>query len=114
MRIAFFTIFVIIAGFIAQQFLPWWIIAVIAGMLSFIFDIKVGASFWAGFVAAAFLWGGYAGFLDVQNNGILAGRVGKLFGNMPGFVLILITAIIGGIFGGLGAMTGSLGRRLMS
>ncbi len=112
MRIALFIVFVILAGFIAQQFLPWWIIAVIAAVLSFIFDIKIGAGFWAGFVAAALLWGGYAGYLDVQNEGILSARIGKLFGNMPGFMLVLITAIIGGVFGGLGAMTGSLGRRL--
>ncbi len=113
MRVIIFGIFTIIAGFIAQLFLPWWMIAVIAGLLSFIFDLRVGASFWAGFVAAALLWGGYAGYLNALNDGILADRIGKLLGGLNGFLLVLVTAIIGGIFGGLGALTGSLGRRFI-
>ncbi len=113
MRTVLFGIFTILAGFIAQQFLPWWIIVAIAGILSFIFDLKTGVSFWAGFVAAALLWGGYAGYLNIANEGMLAARVGKLLGDMPGFVLIIITAMVGGIFGGLGALIGSLGRRLV-
>ncbi|MDX1943582.1 MAG: hypothetical protein SFU99_23650 [Saprospiraceae bacterium] len=112
MRIILFTLFTLIAGFIAQQFLPWWMIAVIAGLLSYIFDLKTGVSFWAGFVAAALLWASYAGYLDYQNEGILSARIGKLFGGLPGAVLILLTGVVGGIFGGLGALTGSLGRRL--
>jgi len=113
MRVALFTIFVIVAGFMAQQFLPWWSIAVVAAILSFIFDLKVGLSFWAGFLAAALLWGGFAGYLDALNESILSARIGKLFGNVPGVVLIIITALIGGMFGGLGALTGSLGRQLI-
>ncbi len=112
MRPVLFAVFTIIAGFIAQQFLPWWMIAVMAGILSFIFDLKVGVSFWAGFVAAALLWSGYAGYLHVQNEGILAERIGKLLGGLNGALLVLITGLIGGIFGGLGALTGSLARRL--
>lgn len=112
MRPVLFAVFTIIAGFIAQQFLPWWIITVMAAILSFIFDLKVGVSFWAGFVAAALLWGGYAGYLNFQNEGILAERISKLLGGLNGFLLVLITGIIGGIFGGLGALTGSLARRL--
>jgi hypothetical protein len=113
MRVALFTIFMIVAGFIAQLFLPWWSIAVVAAILSFIFDLKIGLSFWAGFLGAALLWGGFAGYLDALNEGILSARIGRLFGNVPGLVLIFITALIGGIFGGLGALTGSLGRQLV-
>ena len=112
MRPILFAVFTLIAGYIAQQFLPWWVIAVIAGILSYIFDLKTGVSFWAGFVAAALVWGGYAGYLDFKNEGLLSARIGKLFGGLPNIVLILVTGIIGGIFGGLGALTGSLGRRL--
>lgn len=112
MRPVLFLIFTIITGFIAQQFLPWWIIAVMAAILSFIFDLKIGISFWAGFAAAALLWGGYAGYLNFQNEGILAERIGKLLGGLNGILLVLVTSLIGGIFGGLGALTGSLARKL--
>lgn len=113
MRPILFVIFVILAGFVGQQFLPWWAIAVIAAMLSFIFDIEAKVSFWAGFLAVALLWGGSAIFLSTLNEGVLSARIGSLLGNMPGFVLILITAIIGGVFGGLGALNGSFARQVM-
>ena len=69
-------------------------------------------SFIYGFIGAALIWGIYATILNSGNGGILASRVGNLFGGMNGITLILVTAIVSGIMGGLGAMTGSLGRQL--
>lgn len=113
MKSLLFIISILIIGFIGQQFLPWWSIALIAGILSFIFSLRVGISFWVGFLAVALLWGGYAGYLSVLNEGILATRMGKVFGGMNGTLLIIVTGVLGGIFGGLGALTGSLGRQLL-
>ena len=113
MRFALFFVFTLIAGYIAHQFLPWWSIAAIAGILSFIFRLAVKVSFGAGFLAAALLWGGYASLMDVANDGILSMRIGSLFGGLNSLMLIVLTAGIGGIFGGLGALTGSLGRELI-
>lgn len=113
MRFALFFVFTLIAGYVGQQFLPWWGIVVLAALLSFIFRLKVKVSFWAGFLAVALLWGGYATLIDVANEGILSARIGKLFGGLNGFILIIITGLIGGIFGGLGSLTGSLGRTLI-
>ncbi len=113
MRVSLFILFTIIAGFIAQLFMPWWSIVIIAGILSFIFDIKVGASFWAGFVASALLWGGYACWLNSGNEGILAARIGALIGDIGSTGLLVATAIIGGFFGALGALIGILGRVLL-
>lgn len=113
MRAILFILFTILVAFVAQLFLPWWIITVIAGLLSFIFDLKVGVSFWAGFLAAALLWGGHASYLNALNEGLLAARIGKLLGGLNAVALIAITALIGGIFGGLGALAGSLGRQLL-
>jgi len=113
MRVALFFVFTLIAGYIGHQFLPWWSIAAIAALLSFIFHVKVKLSFWAGFLAAALLWGGYAAVIDAANEGILSARIGNLFGGVSGFMLLVMTGIIGGIFGGMGALTGSLGRMLV-
>lgn len=113
MKVALFIISTLIIGYIGQQFLPWWSIALIAGVLSFIFSLRVGISFWVGFLAVALLWGGYAGYLSALNEGILAARMGKVFGGLSGMLLVIITGILGGVFGGLGALTGSLGKQLL-
>lgn len=113
MKSILFLLSIIIVGFIGQQLLPWWSIALIAALLSFAFNIRVGMSFLAGFLAVALLWGGYAGYLNTMNEGILAARMGALFGGINGIILVLITGLLGGILGGLGALTGSLGRQLL-
>lgn len=113
MKSLLFIISILILGFIGQQFLPWWSIVLIAALLSFLFSLRVSISFWIGFLAVALLWGGYAGYLSAMNEGILAARMGKVFGGINGTLLIIVTGILGGIFGGLGALTGSLGRRLL-
>lgn len=113
MRSALFFVFILIAGYVGHQFLPWWGIVVLAAMLSFIFRVQAKWSFWIGFLAIALLWGGYAAMLDAANEAILSTRIGKLFGGVNGSLLVLVTGLIGGIFGGLGALTGSLGRGLI-
>ncbi len=113
MKYALFIIATIGIGLLLQQFLPWWSIAFLAAILSSALNIKVSASFWLGFLAAALLWGGYAAFLSTANEGIMAARIGKLLGGLNGTLLLFVTGLLGGIFGGLGALTGSLGRRLL-
>lgn len=113
MRFIFLSIFLLIAAFIAHQFMPWWSIAVIAAILSFIFKTNASESFWVGFLTAALLWGGYAAYLDKANEGILTTRIGNMLGGLSGIVLVILSGVIGGIFGGLGALTGSLGRQLL-
>ncbi len=113
MRLLFLFIFLLIAAFIAHQFMPWWSIAIIAAILSFIFKTNASGSFWVGFLAATLLWGGYAAYLNTVNEGILAARIGNMLGGLSGIVLVILSGVIGGIFGGLGALTGSLGRQLL-
>ncbi len=113
MQLALFCVFTLIASYIGHQFLPWWSITVIAAVMAFIFHIRANVSFLAGFLVAALLWGGYAALVDAANDGILSERMGNLLGGASGLILVVLTAIIGGIFGGLGALTGSLGRNLI-
>ncbi|RMG87267.1 MAG: hypothetical protein D6714_02720 [Bacteroidetes bacterium] len=107
------TLFIVIIGFIAQLFLPWWIILVVAGLAGFLFNFKNSlAGYFAGFVAVSLLWGGYAGYLDAQNMGVLSSKMGALFGGMPGSKLVWVTGLLGGFLGGLACMAGNLGRKI--
>lgn len=103
----------IIIGFILQSFLPWWIIVFTAIIVGIVAKMGGTRSFGIGFLSIALLWGVYAGWIDQANAGRLSSRMGELFGGIAGYQLILIVALVGGILGGMGMLTGSLARKLV-
>ncbi len=100
---------VAILGGIAQLFLPWWIIAVVAAIIGFFLGERPGKSYVYGFSGALILWSAYAYWLSAANAGILTGKMATLLGGiLTGAQLIFFTGFIGGLVGGMGAMTGAL------
>jgi hypothetical protein len=101
---------IIIASLTAalQLIFTWWTAAVAAFIVALIIPQSGCRAFLAGLIAVGLLWFIYALFISLNNDGILAARVIGLF-PLPhsAFLLILITGIIGGLVGGLGALTGN-------
>jgi hypothetical protein len=91
---------------------PWWWAALAAMSVGF-FMVRGRAAFRDGFLGAAIAWTLRAAVLDWRNHGLLAGRVAEIF-HLPGSAwLYVITAVIGGVAGGLGGWTGqALGSTL--
>ncbi len=105
---------VLAAGFIAGYYLDWWTLAVVAAVVAIIRNMSPKESFAYGLLAGSTLWGMYAGFLNSANAGILATKMGGLFPvKLTSAHFIQITTLMGGLLGGLGAMTGSLLRGLL-
>ncbi len=103
---------ILVLGFIAQYFFPFWSIAVVAALVGFFFKYEnSAASFAAGTAAVTLLWSSYAGFLNSANLSQMSGEIGQLFKVGQGY-LIPATGLIGGLLGGLGAQTGTLARKL--
>ncbi|GJM31820.1 MAG: hypothetical protein DHS20C18_08210 [Saprospiraceae bacterium] len=100
---------IIILGAIFQLFLPWWSLAIVAALLSLLAKLKPLTSFWSGLLAGMLLWGIYAAVLNYTNEGLLATKIGALFGG-PAIMVVAMTALFGGITAGLGALSGSLMR----
>ncbi len=91
-------------------FLPWWIPAPVAFLVTFFLPQKSGASFLSGFVGVGLYWLVYALIRDVSNEHILSGRMATLFG-LPGTVsFIAVTVLVGALIGGLSAWGASLLR----
>jgi hypothetical protein len=102
---ATFTILIISA--ILQVFLPWWIVAPVALAISFLFKLKPGEAFLAGFLGVFILWAGYAFYLDMGNNHILCKRIAALLHLSIPMLILLITGAVGGLVAGFGGLAGS-------
>src|SRR5438067_1198759 len=97
----------LIAGFIT----PWWAAAIIAFVAALYAGKKPGQSFWSGFIAVFVVWVVLILFKSIPNNHVLASRVAVLF-HLPGWaVLIFATGLIGGLVGGMSALSGLMVKR---
>lgn len=94
-----------ICGFI----LPWWIMPIIAFATGFIFETKALKSLLISFITIFLLWGVYAMILNTQNDSILATKVSVLILKKESpEMMILISALIGGLLAGFAGYSGSL------
>ena len=108
MVIKFFVTMLLIAllSFISGLFLPWWTIAVVDFALSALIPQRPLAAFFAGFSGIFLLWGGMALGIDLANGSILSTRVaGVLPLHESSPAIILVTAFVGALVGGGGALT---------
>ena len=70
-------------------------------------------SFITGFLALFFLWGGLSFWISYNNDHILAHKVSLLIIKIDSpYLLMLISALIGGTVAGFAAMAGSYIRKL--
>lgn len=91
-------------------FLPWWIPAPVAFLVTFFLPQKSGVSFLSGFVGVGLYWLVYALMRDVSNEHILSGRMAAIFG-LPGTAFFMaVTVLVGALIGGLSAWSASLLR----
>ncbi|HAA11410.1 MAG TPA: hypothetical protein DCE41_06785 [Cytophagales bacterium] len=90
---------------------PWWsvvIAGVIGGLL--INGLGIGA-FMSGFIAMVAVWGIWAYQIDTTTESILTTKVADIIGVGNPLIIILLTAIVGGLAGGMGALSGwSIGK----
>jgi hypothetical protein len=104
---------ILAASFILQLFLPWWIIAPVAFALALWKGISPRQAFWSGFGAIVFSWTATALVIHLRNEGILTIKIAGLFALPFPTLLIAITALIGGLVGGLAALSGFYWQRLL-
>ena len=102
---------ILLLSAICSYFLPWWFVAVIAFFAAIFLGKKPGRAFLAGFFAVFLAWSLLALFKSMPNDNILATRVAHLM-QLPNWILLLVvTGIIGGLVGGMAALSGALIRK---
>ena len=103
---------ILVLAFLAQLFLPWWVIAPLCFGLAAGLGSPAGRAFGAGFAGIGLGWLLTAAWLNAKSASILSHRVAQLLplgGNS--WVLVLATALLGGLVGGLAALAGSWARQ---
>ena len=104
---------ILILSFASGYFLPWWVVAIAAFIAAFFAGRRPGYTFTAGFAAVFIAWVVLALFKSVPNNHILVKRVTVLF-HLPNWQLLLVlTGAVGGLLGGMAALTGLLFKNLV-
>src|SRR4051812_48572077 len=95
-------------SFLAGLFLPWWSIALIAFAVALLIPQRIPTAFLSGFLGIFLFWGGLALWIDTGNEGILSRKIAELLPlGGESLLLILVTALVGGLVGGFAAMSGS-------
>lgn len=112
MRFLLSLIFTALLAYLLGIFLDWWSVALAAFIVALIYPQSAGKAFFSGFLAIFLLWGGMAAVMDVRNDHIMSTRMSQLIlqSSSP-YIMVLITAVLGGIVGALSALSASLLRK---
>ena len=102
---------ILIASLICSYFLPWWFVAVIAFAAAWFLGQKPGKTFLSAFAAVFAAWVILALFKSIPNDNILATRMAQLFQLPNWWLLLIVTGFIGGLVGGLSALSAVLFKR---
>ena len=111
MKLIVAIILTALLAFVAGLYFPWWSLAIAAFLVAVLVHQRAWKAFLGGFLGIFLLWAAIAWWIDIKNDGVLSKKIAellKLGGNSV--LLIIVSAIVGGIVGGFAAMTGSFLR----
>lgn len=97
----------LVLAIVLSLFLPWWSVMTAALTTALFIPLKKTAVFFVPFLAVLLFWAIYSFILSSGNDFTLAKRIAILFplGGNP-YLLILLTAIVGGLAAGITAIFG--------
>lgn len=108
MKFVLHLIAVLLLSWLLQSFLPWWTMAIGAFATGLAFRQSGFQSFLAGLLGVGLLWFLMAWYIDSSTGSILTSKVAAIFPTKTVGLLMLVTAILGGLVGGLASMTGGV------
>jgi hypothetical protein len=100
------VIVVALISWLLQSFFPWWSMAIGAFVVGVIFRQSGFMSFLAGLIAVGLLWWVMAYINSGDSD--LAVRVAAILPTKTVGILLVFTALVGGLVGGIASMSGGL------
>src|SRR5215212_9423337 len=111
MKFLISVVLIALLSLVVCFYFPWWSIAFVAFLVTALIPQKPLWSFLAGFTGLFLLWSVLAGYLSSKNNHILAHKISLLIlQTNSAILLVLFTALIGGLVAGFAALAGSYTR----
>ena len=107
------ALLIALVAWLLSLFIPWWSVFIPGLIFGALLGRSGGTSFLWGFVGVSGLWLIQTLFINLSNDGILSTRIANLFSLPSGWLVIVITVLIGGLIGGFTALTGYLFRKIM-
>jgi hypothetical protein len=99
-------------SYVGGLYLDWWIIAIVAFAVAMVLQQKPLHAFLSGFLALFLLWGTLAFVKDAANQHLLSAKISELLFKSPShWLLIFVTALVGGLTAGFAALTASFTRK---
>ncbi|MEN0016600.1 MAG: hypothetical protein AAF706_03225 [Bacteroidota bacterium] len=100
-------------AYMVQRWLPAWSVVVCAGVVAMGIASTYVHAFFGGFTGIGLVWMTVSAVIDVRTHSILSAKIAPLLGLPNPMLLVLLTGFIGGVLGGLGAVSGYQLRRLL-
>ncbi|MBS1776732.1 MAG: hypothetical protein JSS64_10685 [Bacteroidetes bacterium] len=114
MRI-FFAVFLIAVFSCGSTYIfPWWSLVIVCSIVSIILRLSTGKAFWVGFLGVFIFWLTMAFFRDQANDHILSNRMAQLFHLPFSAIFLVVSAMVGGLIGGISAWAGAELRLLLT
>ena len=114
-RILIHSLLSIGLALLLQSFTPWWGVVIATAISSYFIRLKGSSVFFSPLLSIGLLWAIQAYSISSSNDFILAEKIAVLLPlNDSVGTLIALTGLIGGIFGGLGSLSGRSLKVLVS
>ena len=108
MKTVAYIVLLAVLTFCTGYFLSqWWIVAFIGFIVALVFKESMSKSGIITLLVVSLVWFVMAYSIDINNESILSGRIGNLFGGLNSLAVTLISALVGGIVAFFGALTGA-------
>jgi hypothetical protein len=91
--------------------LPWWLVLVAVFAAAFVKPAPAKHLFLRGFIAVFVPWLILCAWSGMQNNHILASRIASMFGLPHWLLLVVCSALLGGLISSLASLGGGYFRR---
>ncbi|WP_442588563.1 hypothetical protein ACSBL2_21210 [Pedobacter sp. AW31-3R] len=97
---------ILIASFLLQLILPWYIIVIIAFATCGLIGKTGKIALWHPFFAILLLWTGMALFKSLPNHHLLVTRVAEMFGLHSWWLILILSAVLGGFVAAISGYCG--------
>lgn len=105
-------ILIALFSLLISMLFPWWSAILSSAIIAFILKGNNFNAFLSGFLGVGLVWMVTAWKIDIETNSILSLKIVTLFPFEDKNMLVVLTGVIGGVAGGLGAFLGNSFRLL--